>query len=758
MNLKKTSFRIILASCIVLALVISTLFINAQTVTQNQHVQESLMRSVRALELTTAILEEYLIHPLPRVERQLQARIAQYGQEKAFEELLQASRRYPEINILVNKNRDFLMLLNRLSVELDDEFFYERKTETLAQLALVSNEIKLYVIDILSSVNHQYKNDFRLFTVTLGVGLTALLLLICVVLLWIRRGIIRPLLSLEQTAGRISEGDYSSVLPVSGESEFATLALSFTRMQHSVARHIRDLNAEKEKLVTILRSIGDGVIAVDSDGNVIVMNPVAETLTGWSETQACGRSFAEVFKIHNAQTGKPAENPINRVLETGKIVGLANHTVLTSRNGMEYQIADSASPIRDQDGRISGIVLVFRDVTEAYKVADELEQETRFNAALLESVPGYLYVYDDQGKLVKWNKKHETMTGYSAEELYGKTLADWFDEPDYSRVMQAVAKVFETGYGEVVANLKIKDGSTLLIRSNGVPLTFGGRTYFTGVGIDITEEVRLQNMMIQSEKMLSVGGLAAGMAHEINNPLAGMMQSAQVLESRLSANLSANREAAEKAGTTIEAVCRYMQDRNALQLLATLNESGRRVAKIVNNMLSFARKSEAQVSSVDLPELITRTIELASTDYDLKKQYDFRRIRIIREIEADIPLVPCEEGKIQQVLLNLLRNGAQALQGAKTPDPCFIIRLYRQNSPVQGKPMVTLELEDNGPGMSEAVRKRVFEPFFTTKPVGEGTGLGLSVSYFIITENHRGEMEVRSTEGAGAVFTVRLPL
>lgn len=174
-------------------------------------------------------------------------------------------------------------------------------------------------------------------------------------------------------------------------------------------------------------------------------------------------------------------------------------------------------------------------------------------------------------------------------------------------------------------------------------------------------------------------------------------------------------------------------------------------------MLSFARKSDARVSSHDVAKLIDKTLELAETDYDLERQYDFKMINIKKEYQADIPTLSCEGGKIQQVLLNTLRNGAQAMQGAmgnKTEKPCLILRTSHETS----SDMIRIEIEDNGPGMDSDTSKRIFEPFFTTKPEGIGTGLGLSVSYFIITENHGGTMHVESEPGKGACFVIRLPV
>lgn len=140
-------------------------------------------------------------------------------------------------------------------------------------------------------------------------------------------------------------------------------------------------------------------------------------------------------------------------------------------------------------------------------------------------------------------------------------------------------------------------------------------------------------------------------------------------------------------------------------------------------------------------------------DFDLKKKYDFNSIEIVRKYEEPVPGVLCESGKIQQVVINILRNGAEAMSEIQR-DPQFILRIIHDKT----ANMVKIEIEDNGPGMSDEVSRRIFEPFYTTKKVGEGTGLGLSVSYFIITENHRGQMRVHSEPGRGTTFVIALPV
>jgi signal transduction histidine kinase len=266
---------------------------------------------------------------------------------------------------------------------------------------------------------------------------------------------------------------------------------------------------------------------------------------------------------------------------------------------------------------------------------------------------------------------------------------------------------------------------------------------------DVTDQVQIEEMMIHSEKMLSVGSLAAGMAHELNNPLAGMMQNAQVMAGRLSGTLPANEKAAAEVGVSMDAVRAYMEKRDIIHIAELINDSGKRAAKIIRNMLSFARKSQSKKMAYRLSEILDKTIEIAGSDYDLITNYDFKQIEIIRAYDADEPAVFCDESKIQQVFWNILKNGAEAMQEKKGPAR-FYLRIYQSGH------SVNVEIEDNGPGMDKNIRKRVFEPFFTTKGKEKGTGLGLAVSYFIIVKDHGGKIHIESHKGLGTKFIVQL--
>ncbi len=393
-----------------------------------------------------------------------------------------------------------------------------------------------------------------------------------------------------------------------------------------------------------------------------------------------------------------------------------------------------------------------REIGERKRAERELRKLRNFLSNIVNSMPSVLVGVNREGRITQWNLEAENQTGITADEAMGRALGDAL--PGMVDQMENVLRSIERREimreekvpGQVDGEMRYSDVTIYPLAANGVE----------GAVIrvdDVTGRVRMEEMMIQSEKMLSVGGLAAGMAHEINNPLAGILQNIQVMRNRVSSDFQKNRRMAEECGISMDGFAAYIDKRGVMGMIESIIDSSKRAAKIVENMLSFSRKSEARFIPIRLNELLDKTIDIASSEYDLKKTYDFRQIDIIREYE-DIPGVPCDAGKIQQVFLNILKNGSQAMGGFERENRAgsrFILRVIRDGD------MARVEIEDNGPGMDAETRKRIFEPFFTTKGIGVGTGLGLSVSYFIVTENHKGAMIVDSAPGKGTKFIIRLP-
>jgi PAS domain S-box-containing protein len=384
----------------------------------------------------------------------------------------------------------------------------------------------------------------------------------------------------------------------------------------------------------------------------------------------------------------------------------------------------------------------------------EIQRLRKLLANMVDSMPSSLITVDRNGTVTQWNQHASHVFGIPASQAIGHPLAH--TAPHLQRYLDLVHRALEERCPQCLLRQARSDGEQILYEDITIyPLVTNG---IEGAVIrvdDVTERQRMEQMLIQSEKMLSVGGLAAGMAHEINNPLASILGNAQVMARRLLEPLPANVEAAAATGIDFEKLQAYLTARGIPAMLGAIQEAGRRAATLVTNMLGFSRKGDDRLRLIDLEAVLRATVELASTDYDLKKNYDFRKVHIQWEVAPGLPAVPCAESKIQQVLLNLLRNSAEAMR-EKTygpgEEPQITLRLTGQEG------WARLEVEDNGPGMDDAVRARAFEPFFTTKPPGKGTGLGLSVSYYIITQEHHGRIHVESTPGQGTRFRIELPV
>lgn len=366
---------------------------------------------------------------------------------------------------------------------------------------------------------------------------------------------------------------------------------------------------------------------------------------------------------------------------------------------------------------------------------------------IIDCMPSVIITVDAQRRVTQWNRQASRLTGIDASQANGKSLKVLL--PQFDAQIDSLTEATRYGQQQHATRMHARlNDQPYLFDVVVYPLPIRGRGVVIRVD-DITERVRMEQTLVQSEKMLSLGGLAAGMAHEINNPLGAILQSAQNIERRIALDWPRNAELAKQLGTSISIVHQYLERQRIPDFLCGIREAGERAAAIVADMLSFARPGTGELVAIDLAAAMDAAVRLANTEYNQKKKYDFRRISVQRDYQPHLPKVRAQRNQLEQVFLNLLTNAAQALMN--TNDPQIHLRLYRQGS--QG----VIEIRDNGSGMEEPVRKRVFEPFFTTKDEGSGTGLGLSVSYFLITDQLHGQMEVESSPGDGSLFRIRLP-
>ncbi len=761
------------------------------------------------------------------------------------------------------------------------------------------------------------------------------------------------------------------------------ITIDMALYKHRMEKKLRE---SERWLATTLRSIGDAVIAADQDGFITFMNPVAEALTAWNMEEARHRKLTDVFRIINRDTLGPIENPVNKVLREGRIVGLANHTRLISREGKEIPIDDSAAPIKDDQGNITGVILVFRDVTEreradeqvkteraklksildtmndgiylvgrkydleyanpsiekefgpylgkkcyeyllagdrpcswcqfervlagqsvrwewtdprTQKVHDcidaplrntdgslsklkirrditqrkrmeqELWEEKNFSNTAIESLPGIFYLFDSEGRFLKWNKNFELVSGYTSEELSGMHPLDFFVGEDQRLIEERIQEVFFQGESSAEAEFTSKDGRKTPHFFTGRVTSIGPIQCLIGVGLDITERKRFEQALRKAKDDLEVRVLERtaslkrqaellDLAHdaiivsdlngvitfwnqgatemygwsneealgkimrdllETQFPLARKEIMAQAMEKgRWEGELNQIRKdgkkihvfsrwALQRGGEgkptgvmqiddditqrlKLEAQLRHSEKVQAMgtlaggiahdfnNILATIGinaelallelpagcgtrdnldlifKAGQRGRDLVRQILLFSRRAEKKQDFFALRPILEETFKLLRSS--LPTTIDMKLF-----LETDSGMIYGDPSQIQQVIMNLCTNAAYAMRGKMGSLDISLQGITFGSKDLPDTDMKPgeyhiISVKDTGSGMDETVRKRIFEPFFTTKPLGEGTGLGLSVVHGIV-KSHKGGITVYSELARGSIFRVYLP-
>ncbi len=505
----------------------------------------------------------------------------------------------------------------------------------------------------------------------------------------------------------------------------------------------RALRESERRLRAFYDNSPSEIYLKDSAGRYVLVNRHFEKTHGLRKEDVINKTSADIY---DAELAAKVTEHDDLVLETGNVIAREYEVPLS--DGV-HTLITSKFPIPNASGGIAGIGAISTDITDRKKAEEERRRVRQYLKSIVDSMPSVLIGVDQVGAVTEWNKLAAQLSGVEPEMAIGRKVIDLVPQlaDEWGRIHDAIGKQAPYKLERLLWEI---DGEPRVADLTVYPLTASGELGGVIRVDDVTARIRMEEIMVQTEKMLSVGGLAAGMAHEINNPLGVILQSCQNVQRRISPELENNRQVAGSIGLDLYAMQRYMQERRVLGFLEDIQDAGKRAARIVTDMLAFSRKSLSDLVPANLHDLLDTAIRLAASDYDLKKRYDFKQIEIVRDYDPAVAEVKCDPTEIEQVVLNLVRNAAQAMSHG-SPSPRITIRTKREDGHVR------VDVIDNGPGMDEATRKRVFEPFFTTKEVGVGTGLGLAVSYFIVSEQHKGTLSVESSPGRGAHFTMRLP-
>ncbi|NCC23577.1 MAG: PAS domain S-box protein [Deltaproteobacteria bacterium] len=555
----------------------------------------------------------------------------------------------------------------------------------------------------------------------------------------------RPIRHLEGMARDMSQGSFEKRVPVDSDDELGQLSRSFNNMAEAVQK-ARQIQARlSERLRQVLNTIPDVIALTDLEGTVLEINESCVRIFGYEAEELVDKPIFVLSGESFEGSGLQFE-----IRQTGVDIPVDREWKGQRKNGTFFPIQLRAHRILLPEG-LRYLVLI-TDISRRKLAEEALESYRRSFQTMFDSIPSILAAVDADGLVTHWN--------FQAEETLSRPISDAVGKP-LDSVLPLMAGSMDV-VSECIRFRKTK-------RLERVPLDGPeGIRYFDVtlapllsdslpgmlVRVDeVTARVRLEEMMAQTEKMMSIGGLAAGIAHEINNPLASITLGAQILEQRLLNDSRANDEAAVKLGLSMDRIWSYLDARKIPSRIHDIQNAADRASKIVSGMLEMSGKKSGGYAMADFNALVLQCIEVARSEQTLRSKRFWNIIRIETDLDPNLPPVECSQSEIEQVMVNLLRNAAQAMSGQNAGrEPRINIRTRAVAK------SVVLEVEDSGPGVDEASRKRIFEPFFTTKPPGSGTGLGLSVSFFIVVRNHNGSMSVDAAPLGGALFRIILPL
>ncbi|MBX2808823.1 MAG: PAS domain-containing protein [Cellvibrionaceae bacterium] len=388
-----------------------------------------------------------------------------------------------------------------------------------------------------------------------------------------------------------------------------------------------------------------------------------------------------------------------------------------------------------------------------HEATEKLLNETQGNLQnIINSMPSILIGVTPEGIISHWNTAAEEATGINHTEALNLELATI--APDLSIDAALIKKAVASKKPQKFEGRQQGHGSQTTYTDLTIYPLLSSDTEGAVIRIDdVTLRVQLENMMIQNEKMNSLGEMAAGVAHEINNPMGTIIQTIQNIKRRISPVLDANQITAKELDISLEDINHYLDSRQITEFLEDIKDAGERAASIVTNMLEFSRAQNMPSESIKLVEILDRSIKLAHQTIIAASSGNRQRVKISKIFPEHCPGITCSPIEIQQVLLNLISNAFHAFEEKQTKQ-CLSIEVKLAFTETEAH----IYVKDDGPGMDAWTQKHIFDPFFTTKEVGKGTGLGLSVSYFIITERHRGTISVSSQKQQGTTFFIGLPL
>jgi histidine kinase len=567
----------------------------------------------------------------------------------------------------------------------------------------------------------QFQNRSVAFTfiVLAGMGLA--------IFVFMGRFVIRPIRKLITGAQLIAEGGQCTRIDIDQPDEMGTLVHTIERMGKSISDKQIELNRQRDEYQTLFSQVPCIITVQDRNFRLLRYNQEFREKFRPRPGDTC-------YHAYKGRSDKCPNCPVEKSFETGRSY-TSEESGIDADGVMRHWLVTS-SPIKNAEGEVVAAMEMCLDISNRKQLEDKLEKSERKYLAIFKNIPNPVFVLDQTSlTILDCNESVGPVYGFERSELLGASFLSLFPEDD--REGYAV-KLHQKSLHDRVINVA-KDGRRIFVTVRLSPSEFSGQKVLLVTTSDMTKRLETEQQLIQASKMATLGEMATGMAHELNQPLTVIKTAASFIRRKV--------ERGEALAADILA-----------SLTQEIDAHVDRASKIINHLREFGRKPEMKLEPVDMAEVLKRALDIFS------QQLKLREIEVVQEFEPNLPLVMADAGRLEQVFINMLINARDAIEekwsekaagATQAAAPLGPKRITLKAWVALGR--VRVEIADTGCGIPSGVKNKIFEPFFTTKRVGKGTGLGLSISYGII-QDCGGTIQPESEAGVGTRFTIALPV
>jgi histidine kinase len=578
----------------------------------------------------------------------------------------------------------------------------------------------LGALDVVVSLADTQKEIRFMEKGVIGLALAAFLVTSAIIFIFVMRFVSRPIRKLIAGTESISRGDYGTRLEVARQDEMGQLATAMNFMCQEIGQKQTELNRQRDEYLNLFNTVPCIITVQDRNYRLLQYN----------------REFSELFaprlgdycyQAYKGRTSKCVNCPVEKTFQDG--LSHDSEEAGIHKDGSPAYWMVKTSPVRNAEGEVVAAMEVNLDITHLKELEKMLDRSEKKYHEIFNSIPNPVFVLDAESLEIRdCNDAVRAVYGYDRSEVLHRCFVELFPKEEQARY---VAKVMRSSVVHQARHIH-KDGRTLFVDMWISPAEYPGRKALLVTTSDITKRLEAEQQLIQASKMATLGEMATGVAHELNQPLAVIKTASRFFIKKVKNN-------------------EPIQPGVLATMAEEIDSHVDRASRIINHMREFGRKTERKLDAICVNAVLQKATEIFS------QQLKARGVEIVWNLEADLPMIHADANRLEQVFINLLINARDAIEEKASAHPqpkgekkIFLTSRRRDDGKVQ------VEVRDTGKGIPANVIDKIFEPFFTTKEVGKGTGLGLSISYQIV-QDFGGAIQARPQEGEGAAFVISFP-